>query len=85
MNRSTELVGWLMDLTAHETVFQSISDRLAEKGRKKREKTDERNKIPNNPQPHLLQAQYVLVLLESKSAPSHYPTDQRSNENFQQE
>ena len=39
-----------------ETVFQSISDHLSERGRMKRKRTDER-KISNLPLPHLLQAQ----------------------------
>ena len=45
------LVGWLvvLGLTAFEKVCQSISGRLPERGRKKREVIDERKKCPNNP------------------------------------
>ena len=41
-----ETIGWLVvfGLTAFETVFQSISGRLPERGRKKREVIDERNR-----------------------------------------
>ena len=47
------LVGWLCKaLRPFETVFQSISGRLPERGRKKREKN-----CSNNSHPHLLQAQ----------------------------
>ena len=55
------VVGWLVGcfgfLRPFETVFQSISGRLPERGRKKCEKRDERKKCPNDPHPHLLQAQ----------------------------
>ena len=40
-----------------ETVFQSISGRLPERGRKNRQVVNERKKCPNNPHLHLLQAQ----------------------------
>ena len=45
------LVGWLvvLGLTAFETVFQSISGRLPERGRKKREVIDERKNVQTTP------------------------------------
>ena len=49
-----------------ETVFQSNSGRLPERGRTKREMIDERKKCPNNPLLHLLQEQWALALLLSK-------------------
>ena len=50
------LVGWLCKaLRPFETVFQSISGRLPERGRKKREKREKN--CSNNSHPHLLQAQ----------------------------
>ena len=49
------LVVW--GLGPFETVFQSISGRLPERGRKKREMIDERKNIQTNPHPHLLQGQ----------------------------
>ena len=51
------LVGFLRLNDPLETVFQFISGRLPERGRKKREVIDDRKKCPNNPHPHLLQAQ----------------------------
>ena len=51
--------GWLLVLgsTAFETIFQSISGRL-QRGRKKREKTDDRKMSKKKKtHPHLLQAQ----------------------------
>ena len=51
-------LGWLVDWLfwisrPFETVFQSISSRRP----KRRERIDESKKCPNNPHPHLLQAQ----------------------------
>ena len=60
------LVGWLFwAYRPFETVFQSISGRLPERGRK-REMTDERKNVQTTPHPHLLQAQKALALLRSK-------------------
>ena len=55
---SDKKVGWLvvLDLRFFETVFQSISGRLPERGRKKRELTDERKMSKQTP-PHPLHAQ----------------------------
>ena len=52
-NNKNITVGWLvvLDLTAIETVFQSISGRLPERGRKKREMIDERKKTSKQPPP----------------------------------
>ena len=51
--RKGELVGWLVGLLwakrPFETVFQSISDRLSERGRKKRETIDERKNVQTPP------------------------------------
>ena len=45
-----KLVGWLFwAYRPFETIFQSISGRLPERGRNKREMIDERKKCPNNP------------------------------------
>ena len=43
--------GWLvvLGLTAFETVFQSISDRLPERGRKKKEMIDKRKNVQTTP------------------------------------
>ena len=52
------LVGWLFWASRpFETVFQSISGRRPERGRKTRELIDERKKCPNIPHQHLLQVQ----------------------------
>ena len=40
-------------LRQHFSLYRAVSQR----GRKKREMIDERKKCPNNPHPHLLQAQ----------------------------
>ena len=47
------MVGWLVfwGLTASETVFQSILDRLPERGRKRREKTEKSKKKFKQPPP----------------------------------
>ena len=54
------LVGWLVGCFGLNDplrpVFQSISGRLPERGRKKRELIDERKNVQTTP-PHLLQAQ----------------------------
>ena len=51
------VTGWLIwAYWPFETVFQSISGRLPDRGSKKREMIDERKKSPNKPHPHLLQA-----------------------------
>ena len=49
--KTNTLVGWLIVLgsTALETVFQSISNRLHEEGRKKREMIDERKNVQTTP------------------------------------
>ena len=51
--------GWLvvLGLTAFETIFQSISGRLPERGRKKKEMIDERKNVQTYPHSHLPQAQ----------------------------
>ena len=58
-NWKSSKVGWLVDMgfTPFETVFQSISGRLPERGRKKREVTDKRKNVQTTPLPHPLQAQ----------------------------
>ena len=49
-----------------ETVFQSISGRFPKRGRKENKNGIDEKKCPNNPHPHLLQAQLALVLPLSK-------------------
>ena len=59
------LVGWLVALCL-TTLSDSISDyiRPSPKEREKEKRNDRREKkCPNNPHPHLLQAQYALALL----------------------
>ena len=71
MHEKGSSVGWLvvLGLTAYETVFQSISCRLPERGRKKWEINDRQEKnCPNNPHPHLLQAKQAHALLLFKLA-----------------
>ena len=44
------LVGWLvLDLTAFETVFQSIAGRLPKRGRKRKERIDESKNVQTTP------------------------------------
>ena len=53
MNHQALMVGWLFwKFRPFETVFQSISGRLPEKGKDRREK-----KMSRQPHPHPLQAQ----------------------------
>ena len=52
------LVGWLFWVKRpFETVFQSVSGRLPERGRKRRERIEETKNVQTTPYPHLLQAQ----------------------------
>ena len=53
---SVTFAWWLV--RPFERVFQSISGRLPERGRKKNERREK--KCPNNPHPHLQQAQWSL-------------------------
>ena len=57
---TASLAGWLVVFflveRPFETLFQSISDRFSERGRKRSEKIEE-SKCRNNPHSHLLQAQ----------------------------
>ena len=52
------VAGWVvvLGLRPFETVFQSISDRLPARGRKKSDMIDERKTV-QTPHPHILQAQ----------------------------
>ena len=43
------LVGWLVVLGPFETVFQSISRHLPERGRKRKEKIDESKNVQTTP------------------------------------
>ena len=78
---SKRLVGWLLwVLQPFETVFQSISGRLPERGRKR----GERIEMSKQPHSHPLQSQLALALLSFKlqdapalevyPGPSHHPT-----------
>ena len=46
--------------------YFSLNRTVSQRGRKKREKIDERKKCPNSPNPHLMQAQYAPAQLLSK-------------------
>ena len=68
----------VLDLTALLDTCMSMSSCLPERGGKEKEMIGKRKKSPNNPHPHLLQAQNVLVLLLSKlvgrPGTERYPT-----------
>ena len=55
----------VLGLAAFETVFHSLSGRLPERERKRREMIVEIKNVQTTPRPHLLQAQQALALPSS--------------------
>ena len=85
------LVGWLFwVLRSFETIFQSISGRLPERGRKRREKIDGSKNAQTTPTrthckrrrplPYYQPNQKDAPALEVYPAPSHHPTSPLKDE-----